>query len=146
MQLFGILTNCVWAYVCVFGRKLQIELQVVPQTFASACLTTPIGIHFPSFCVSQESKLSTMMMGKSFFYFVLLSLLLHCNDVIHVFISVAIHMHTLEILENECHSDIPKGEYFCKLVGRYMENFSDWHNSLPLCLSHDFMYLYGKFS
>lgn len=66
-----------------------------------------------------------MMMGKSFFYFVLLSLLLHCNDVIHVFISVAIHMHTLEILENECHSDIPKGEYFCKLVGRYMENFSD---------------------
>lgn len=82
----------------------------------------------------------------NFFYFVLLSLLLHCNDVIHVFISVAIHMHTLEILENECHSDIPKGEYFCKLLGRYMEKFSDWHNSLPLCLSHDFMYLYGKFS
>ena len=69
MQLFGILTNCVRAYVCVFGRKLQIELQVVPQTFDSACLTTPIGIHFPSFCVSHDSKLSTMVMGKSFLLF-----------------------------------------------------------------------------
>lgn len=83
LSIFTCLT--IW-HVCVFGRKLQIELQVVPQTFASACLTTPIGIHFPSFCVSQESKLSTMMMGKFFlFCFTLpVAALQWCHSCIHI--------------------------------------------------------------
>lgn len=101
IQLFGILTNCVYGYVCFFGRKLQTE-------FASCSLChTQLQLEF----VYQRNKLSTMMKSFSLLISLSLPVALHCNDVIHIFTYICVAIH-IRILKNKCHSDIPKGDTF----------------------------------